>query len=171
MRVSPVGWAFKPLPKVLEEAKKSAIPTHNSPEGIKGAQVIAAAVYMARTGETKAAIKDYIGKSFGYDLSMSFSDLKKQGDAYEFEPTCQKTVPPALICFLDSTNWEDAVRKAVSLGWDSDTMACITGAIAEAYYGGVPVKIEERMLSILPSDLKTVFQSFSDKYRKGKGGI
>ena len=163
MRVAPVGWAFKSLEKVLEEAEKSAIPTHNTPEGIKGAKAVAASVFMARIGGNKAAIRAYIEQSFGYDLSPSFGDLKKMSDAYGFEPTCEKTVPPALIAFLDSTDWEDAVRKAVSLGWDTDTMACITGAIAEAYYDGVPANIEERVLCLLPKDLRTVADEFRDE--------
>jgi ADP-ribosylglycohydrolase len=170
MRVAPVGWAFKSLETVLEEAEKSAKPTHNSPEGIKGAKAVAASVFLARTGKNKPAIKSYIIRTFGYDLSMSFSELRKQGDSYGFEPTCQKTIPPALIAFLDSADWEDSVRKAISLGWDADTMACITGAIADAYYGGVPADIEERVLSLLPTDLKAVFKSVRDKYQSGKGG-
>jgi ADP-ribosylglycohydrolase len=164
MRVAPVGWAFKTLETVLEEAEKSAKPTHNSPEGIKGAKAIAASVFMARTGETKDAIKAYVESAFGYDLSIPYETLRIKGENYKFEPTCEKTVPPSLICFIDSTDYEDAVRKAVSLGWDSDTMACITGAIADAYYGGVPIEIEEMVLSMLPSDLKIVVEDFKKQY-------
>ncbi len=164
MRVAPVGWAFKTLETVLEEAEKSAVPTHNSPEGIKGAKAVAGSVFMARIGGNKTAIRAYIEQTFGYDLSLSFSDLKELGDAYGFEPTCQKTVPPALIAFLDSSGYEDAIRKAVSLGWDTDTMTCITGAIAEAYYDGVPCNIEEGVLCLLPKDLRTVLDEFRNEY-------
>jgi ADP-ribosylglycohydrolase len=164
MRVVPVGWLFNTLPIVLEEAEKSAKPTHNSPAGIKGAKAVAAAVYMARTGEGKETIKAYIESTFRYDLSIPYEELRRKGESYNFEPTCEKTVPPALICFLDSKDYEDAVRKAVSLGWDSDTMACITGGIAEAYYGGVPVEIEERVLSMLPPDLRKVADEIKTQY-------
>ena len=164
MRVAPVGWAFKTLETVLAEAEKSAKPTHNTQEGIKGAKAVAASVFMAREGEVKATIKAYIESAYGYDLSIPYETLRREGEGYNFEPTCEKTVPPALICFLDSTDYEDAVRKAVSLGWDSDTMACITGGIADAYYGGVPVEMEERVVSQLPSDLKIVVEDFKKQY-------
>lgn len=138
MRVPPVGYAFDSLDEVLTEAARSAGVTHNHPEGIKGAKTIAAAVFMARRGDTKHQIRGTLQKMFGYDLSGSVDALRP---AYQFDVTCQGTVPAALLAFFESRDYEDAVRKAISLGGDADTLACITGAIADAHYGGVPAHI------------------------------
>jgi ADP-ribosylglycohydrolase len=131
MRVSPVGWAFDTLEETERVAGISARITHSHPEGIKGAQSTAASIWMARKGKTKEEIRDYISAKYGYDLSKSWDYWHKN---YHWDATCQGTVPQALICFLESTDFIDAIRKAVSLGGDSDTLACITGGIAEAYY-------------------------------------
>ncbi len=135
MRVSPVGWAFENAEVVLKEAEASAAITHNHAEGIKGAQAVALAIFRARKKATKAEIKDEIGTRFGYDLSKSLDEIRP---GYKFDETCQETVPPAIIAFLESNDFEDAIRKAISLGGDADTLAAITGSIAEAFYGSVP---------------------------------
>ena len=131
MRVSPIGFYYDDLSKVLEEAEKSAVITHNHPEGIKGAKAVAAAVLLARQGQNKALIKEFIADSFGYDLNRSLEEIAKN---YEFDVTCQGSVPESIIAFLEASNYEDAVRNAIALGGDADTMACIAGGIAEAYY-------------------------------------
>jgi ADP-ribosylglycohydrolase len=162
MRVSPVAYPFDSLAEVLAEAARSAEVTHNHPEGVKGAQATAAAIFMARHEDTKPAIKDYIERTFGYDLSQPLDDLRP---GYEFDESCQGTVPPALIAFLESNGYEDAVRKAVSLGGDADTLGCITGSIAEAYYGGVPAVIAARALEALDARLRSVVLPFCERYR------
>jgi ADP-ribosylglycohydrolase len=161
MRVPAVGHAFESLDEVLAEAGRSAEVTHNHPEGVKGAQATAAAVFMARHGEPKHRIKEALERLFGYDLSPRLDDLRQ---TYEFDISCQGTVPPAVIAFLESTDFEDAVRKAISLGGDADTLACITGAIAEPYYGGVPAHIAARTLALLDDHLRQVVAQFCARY-------
>jgi ADP-ribosylglycohydrolase len=161
MRVSPVGFAFDTIEEVLSEAKKSAEITHNHPEGIKGAQATAAAVFLARQGKDKPSIKTYIENKFGYDLSRSLSDIKK---TYDFDETCQGTVPQAIIAFLESNDYEDAIRKAVFLGGGSDTLACITGGIAQAYYGDMPEQLLNEAKRRLAPDLLAVVGAFGAKY-------
>jgi ADP-ribosylglycohydrolase len=146
MRVSAVGWMFPDLEKTERVAELSASITHNHPEGIKGAQATAAAIFLARTGKTKQEIKDYIEQRFGYDLSTHTDEIRK---TYGWEDSCQGTVPPAIRAFLDSEDFEDAIRIAVSLGGDSDTLACITGGIAEAFYKHIPQEIADEALSRL----------------------
>ncbi|TVQ17382.1 MAG: hypothetical protein EA382_18985 [Spirochaetaceae bacterium] len=138
MRVSPIGWAFDNEPAVLDAAELSALPTHNHPEGVKGAGAVALAVFLARTGATKEEIRVAISTRFGYDLNRTIDSIRT---AYEFDVSCQGSVPEAIIAVLDSTDFEDAIRNAVSLGGDADTQACIAGAIAEAFYGGVPARV------------------------------
>ena len=157
MRVSPVAWFYEDLDRVLKEARNSAEITHNHPEGIKGAQAVAATVFMARTGSSKTEIKCYVEESFKYDLSFTIDEIRKD---YGFEVSCQASVPQAIIAFLESTDFEDAVRNAVSLGGDSDTQACIAGSIAEAYYGKVPQEIVGETLIRLDERLKGVFLEF-----------
>ncbi len=161
MRVPAVGHAFDTLDEVLGRAARSAEVTHNHPEGVKGAQATAAAVFMARRGETKSHMKDALERMFGYNLSSRLDDLRPR---YCFDESCQGTVPPAIIAFLESTDYEDAVRKAVSLGGDADTLACITGGIAEAHYGGVPSDIAKRTLALLDDRLRTVVMKFDERY-------
>ena len=132
MRVSAAGWLFDTLDKTLEMAKVTAEVTHNHPEGIKGAQATAAAIFLARTGHSKPEIKQYVEQTFGYDLNRTCDEIRP---TYHHVETCQETVPEAIIAFLESVSFEDALRNAVSLGGDSDTLACITGGIAEAFYG------------------------------------
>jgi ADP-ribosylglycohydrolase len=163
MRVSPVGWYGKSLDEVMAEAQRSAEVTHNHPEGIKGAQSTAAAIYMARTGKTKDEIKKFITNTFDYDLDRKIDDIRPD---YEFDVSCQGSVPEAIIAFLESTDYENAIRLAISIGGDSDTIACITGGIAEAYYGTVPENITENVLKILPDELVRIVEEFSIKYKK-----
>ena len=161
MRVSPVGWAFDTLGKTLEAAKESAEVTHNHPEGIKGSQATAACIFLARTGKSKDEIKDYIEKTFGYNLSRTCDEIRLD---YHFDVTCQGSVPESIIAFLESTDFESAVRLAVSLGGDADTMGAITGGIAEAYYGGVPEHIRKEVLKRLPTEFIDVMQKFYQKF-------
>ena len=157
MRVSPVGFAFADLDRVLKEAKRSAEVTHNHPEGIKGAQATAAAIFLARTGKSKSDIKSYIETTFAYDLSQTLAAIRPY---YQFDVSCQGSVPQAIIAFLESTDFEDAIRNAVSLGGDSDTIACITGGIAGAFYGSVPASIAQQALNYLDQPLRTVTEEF-----------
>ena len=150
MRVSAVGWFFDSLEETERVAEISASNTHNHPEGIKGAQATAAAIFMARNGKSKEEIRAYISKKYGYELNRTCDQIRP---SYGFEVSCQKSVPEAIIAFLNSTDYESTVRLAVSLGGDSDTQACIAGGIAEAFYG-MPDDIVTEMAKRLPSDYK-----------------
>ncbi len=161
MRVSPVGLAFASEEEVLTEAGKSAEITHNHPEGIKGAQATALSIFLARTGHKKEVIRSEISQRFGYDLDRTADNIRP---AYSFDISCQGTVPEAIICFLDSDSYEDAVRNAVSLGGDSDTLACITGCIAEAFYNGVSEKIVLKARKILTPELLKITDDFYRQY-------
>lgn len=161
MRVSPVGFAFDSYEEVLKQAEKSAVVTHNHPEGIKGAQAVALAIFLARQGADKDSIRASIAARFGYDLSASLAEIRP---GYRFDVSCQGTVPPALTAFFESTSVEDAIRKAVSLGGDSDTLACIAGAVAEAAYGGVPEELVEQARGRIPNDLLGVIDRFQDTF-------
>ena len=155
MRVSAVGWFFDTLEETERVAAISSTITHNHPEGIKGAQATAAAIWMARNGKDKEEIRDYIEKTYGYDLHKTYAYWHP---IYHWESSCQGTVPQAIIAFLDSTDFEDAIRKAVSLGGDSDTLACITGGIAEAYYKEIPKYMAERTMRIFPQIFNDVLE-------------
>ena len=159
MRVSAVGWFFDTLDETERVAAISAAITHNHPEGIKGAQATAAAIWMARNGKTKEEIREYIEKTYGYDLHKTYEYWHP---IYWWDASCQETVPQAIISFLDSTDFEDAIRKAVSLGGDSDTLACITGGIAEAYYKEIPRSIAEQVVKPFPK----IFNKILDAVRK-----
>ncbi len=161
MRVGPVGWARDTVEEVLAEAERSARPTHDHPEGIKGAQATALAVFLARTGAGKGVIREEIARRFGYDVWRSVDAVRP---SYRFDETCQRTVPEALIAFFDSTDFEHAVRLAVSLGGDSDTLACITGSVAEAFYGGVPAAIAEATLARLTPEMLGVLERFEAEF-------
>ena len=161
MRVSPVGFAFSTLADVLAEATKSAEVTHNHREGIKGARAIAVAIYLARQGETKDQIRKYIERTFGYYLDAKLDDIRPQ---YSFDETCQGSVPQAIMAFLESETYEDAVRKAVSLGGDSDTLGCMTGGIAQAYYKHVPDNIVIKVRELLNEDLLEVIDEFNGRF-------
>ncbi len=161
MRVSPAGYIQTDLAGTLAAAEKSAAVTHNHPEGIKGAQAAAAAIFMARSGATREQIRTYTVETFGYNLERRLDDIRP---VYKFNETCQETVPEAIIAFLESTSYENAVRLAVSLGGDSDTLACITGGIAEAFYGGIPAEIRVKVYEILDDRLALVAREFTDRY-------
>jgi ADP-ribosylglycohydrolase len=163
MRVSAVGWAFTSEKEVLRQAALSAEPSHNHPEGIKGAQATALSVYLARNGSGRNGIRETIEKKFGYDLSRTLDEIRP---GYGFDVTCQGTVPEAIIAFLESDSYEDAVRNAISLGGDSDTLACITGGIAESYYGEIPEDIERKGLSYLDRELLEVVKRFCERYAR-----
>ena len=163
MRVAAVGFAFSTLEETLEVAKKSAEVTHNHPEGIKGAQATAAAIFMARTGCSKEDIRRYISVNFGYDLNRNCDDIRPN---YSFDGSCQGTVPESIIAFLDSKDYEDALRLCISLGGDADTMGAITGAIAGAYYGTMPYALHEFGMAKLPDDIKDVLSKFD--YNHGR---
>lgn len=164
MRVSPVAWAFSTLDDVLTNARRSAEVTHNHPEGIKGAEATAAAVFLARTGATKEFIRDEIGRRFGYDLRHTVEEI---WPGYGFDVSCQGSVPQAITAFLDAESFEHAVRLAVSLGGDTDTIGCITGSIAEAFYGGVPEAIRREVFDRLDRRITGVVEEFEERHRQG----
>lgn len=147
MRVSAVGCIANTKDEVMALAKASALPTHNHPEGIKGAQATALSIFLARTGHSKDEIREIISKQFNYNLNRTFEELYSED--YEFHVLCQNTVPEAIICFLQSSDYEDCIVKAMLINKDTDTSACIAGAIAAAYYG-IPEKIKERLIDYLP---------------------
>ena len=161
MRVSPVGWAFDTLDEVLYRSKETARVTHDHPEGVKGAQATAAAIFLARTGSTKAEVRDEIERRFQYDLSFRLDDIRP---TFAFDSSCQGTVPPALVAFLESDDYESTVRLAISLGGDCDTLACIAGSVAEAFYGGVPEAIRGRALAVLDDELHAVVAEFAVRF-------
>jgi ADP-ribosylglycohydrolase len=161
MRVSPIGFAFDTVEDVLAEAKKSAEVTHNHPEGIKGAQATALAVFLGRRGISKREIKEEIGESFGYDLDRTLDEIRPY---YRFDVSCQGSVPEAIIAFLESENYEDAVRKGVRLGGDSDTIACIAGAIAHSFYKDLPREIVSNVKQRLPEEFLSIIEEFKARY-------
>jgi len=161
MRVSPVGFAFDNEAQVLAEAKRSAECTHNHPEGIKGAQATALAVHLAHQSAGRDDIRYEISHRFGYDLSRTVEEIRP---GYQFDASCQGTVPEALVAFLESQDFEDSIRLAVSLGGDSDTLACITGGMAHAYYKILPDDIQSELLQRLPQDLHQIVDEFCAKY-------
>ena len=165
MRVSAVGWFFDSLEETERVAAISAAITHNHPEGIKGAQATAAAIYLARAGKTKEEIREYIEKTYGYDLHKTWEYWHP---IYDWEDSCQGTVPQAIIAFLDSTVFEDAIRKAVSLGGDSDTLACITGGIAEAYYKEIPAYMVEKTTGHFPEDFNKLLSALRERTPYGQ---
>lgn len=158
MRVSSVGFAFDSIRKVLNEAKKTASVTHNHPEGIKGAQATALAIFLARQGADKSDIRSHISDRFQYNLGRSLDDIRPH---YTFDVSCQGSVPESIIAFLESKDFEDAVRLAVSLGGDSDTMASIAGGIAQAYYRYIPLPIIEEVRRRLPEPFLQIIEQFN----------
>jgi ADP-ribosyl-[dinitrogen reductase] hydrolase len=161
MRVSPVGFAFDSADEVLNEAEKSAEVTHNHPEGIKGAQATALAVYLARTGHSRLDIRKQISNRFGYDLERTLENIRP---GYRFDISCQGTVPEAIVAFLESDSYEDAVRKGISLGGDSDTIGCITGGIAQGFYKKVPDEIVLNTKRRLPDEFLKIIDAFDSKF-------
>jgi len=161
MRVGPVGFAFDTVEDVLREAERSAAVTHNHPEGIKGAQAVALGVLLARQGSEPGQIKQEITERFGYDLERTVKSIRPE---YSFDVSCQGSVPEAIICFLESGDWEEAVRLAVSLGGDADTQACMAGVLAQARFGAVPSEIELTTRRMLPEHLLEIVVDFENKY-------
>ncbi|MEM8736638.1 MAG: ADP-ribosylglycohydrolase family protein, partial [Planctomycetota bacterium] len=160
MRVSPVAYAKDSLDYVLVLASETASVTHNHPDGIAGAQATAGAVFLAREGKSKAEIREFVESLFGYDLSRSIADIRPR---YSFDVSCAGSVPESIIAFLESDSFESAIRIAISLGGDADTMACIAGAIAEPFYGGVPRELEAEALSFLNERLRKTVDKFQAK--------
>ena len=162
MRVSPVGLAFDSEYEVLREAERSAVVSHDHPEGIKGAQAVALAVFLARSGAAKGEIRREIAGRFGYDLDRTIAEIRPTYRiGVRMDMTCEGSVPEAILAFLDGESYEDAVRLAVSLAGDSDTQACIAGGIAEAYYGGVPAPIIHEVRARLPLEMVAVVDGFA----------
>ena len=159
MRVSPVGFAINNINDVLTTARKSAEVTHNHPEGIKGAQAVASAIYWARRGKSKEKIKRDLMKLFGYDLNFTLDEIRPW---YKFDETCQGSVPQSIVAFLESSDFESAIRLAISIGGDSDTIACITGGIASAYYKEIPEYIVDNVNRLLPAEFKETINRFDD---------
>jgi ADP-ribosylglycohydrolase len=165
MRVVPVGLAFSTVDEVLLEAQRSAAVTHDHPEGIRGAQAAALAVFLARTGESKEGIRHEIADRFGYDLDRTVDAIRP---GYRFDVSCQGSVPEAIIAFLDASDVEDAIRRAVSLGGDADTQATIAGGIAHAWYGDVPATIVEPVRERLPTEFLEVIDRFDSARSVGR---
>lgn len=161
MRVSPVGFAFETMEDVLAWSKRSAEVTHNHPEGIRGAQATAVAIYLARRIRDKDRIRRTIESQFEYDLSAGVDQIRP---TYDFDETCQGTVPQALASFFESSSFEDALRNAISLGGDADTVACIAGGVAEAYYGGTPQELAKPVIAMLDERLVVVVDRFRQRF-------
>jgi len=167
MRAGPIGFAAQSAEEALEEALRCASHTHNHPEGVKGAQAVALAVFLARTGVGKEGIRQELAARFGYDLDRTVGSIRP---GHTFDVAAARSVPEAIVCFLDAQDFEDAVRNAVSLGGDADTMACIAGVIAEAHWGGVPEAIEREVRGRLPEEFADVLDRFRARYMN-LGGV
>ena len=163
MRASAVGFAFNDIETVMEVAKKSADVTHNHPEGIKGAQAAATAIFLAKNGKTKQEIKDYITQNFNYNLDFTLDEIRP---TYKFDVTCQGSVPQAIVAFLESSDFENAIRLAISIGGDSDTIACITGGISSAFYKKIPTEIMNFVVDRLPIEYIDIMNIFDEKYER-----
>ena len=163
MRVSAAGWLFDTLEETREKARLTAEVTHDHPEGIKGAEATSGAIFLARTGRSKEEIRDYIVQEFGYDLSRTCDQIRP---SYYHNENCQKTVPEAITAFLEGTDFEDVIRTAVSLGGDCDTLTCIAGSIAEAFYG-VPAILKAECRRRLPEDMAYILGRFDISRKHG----
>jgi len=161
MRVSPVAYALDSEQEVLREAQRTAECTHSHPEGVKGAQATALAIFMARHGADKEAIRTAIADRFDYNLARTIDEIRPD---YRTDLTCQGSVPEAIIAFLDSTSFEDALRNAVSLGGDADTQACIAGAIAEAHYRAIPTPMLQKIVKKLSRGLWRTTSEFTRRF-------
>jgi ADP-ribosylglycohydrolase len=161
MRVAPIGWAFATWEETIRVAEQSAAVTHNHPEGMKGAAATAAAIWLARTGASKAAIRAAITKTFGYDLTRTCDAIRP---GYTFHESAQQTVPEAIIAFLDSTHFAEAIQLAISLGGDADTLACITGGIAQAFYREIPDALLHRARELVDPALLRMVEAFNERF-------
>ena len=166
MRISSVGWLYDSLEETREKARLTAEVTHNHPEGIKGAESVAAVIWLARNGKSKQEIREYVIKEFGYDLSRTCDEIRP---GYYHVESCQQTVPEAITAFLEGDSFEDVIRTAVSLGGDCDTLTCIAGSMAEAFYG-VPEELKEECRKRITPEMKEVLDRF-DKARVDKGTV
>ncbi|QDU97489.1 ADP-ribosylglycohydrolase family protein [Lignipirellula cremea] len=164
MRVSPVGWRYSTLDQVLLHARRTAMVTHNHPEGVKGAQAIAAGVFLARTGMDRPQIAAYLTQEFGYELERSIDDQRAE---YVFDSSCQGTVPQAIRAFLEADDFEHALRLAISLGGDADTLACMAGALAEAFFGTPPAELRGAARRLLDPSLRVLCDAFTERYGRG----
>lgn len=167
MRVSAAGWLFDTLEDTRAKARLTAEVTHDHPEGIKGAEAAASAIFLSRTGHSKDEIRDYVVKEFHYDLSRTCDQIRP---GYHHVESCQETVPEAITAFLEGTDFEDVIRTAVSLGGDCDTLTCIAGSIAEAFYG-VPEQLKDECRSCLPKDMLEVLGRFDIAREHGRGAL
>ena len=152
MRISPIAFLFNDLNTVEEEAKKATIPSHNSSNAIKGAKCLAGVIFLARKKESKDNIRKYVTQKYRYDLNYNLEELQEYNT---FNGTCEVTVPQAIFMFLQSNNFVDSIRKAISIGGDTDTIACMVGGISEAYYG-IPKDLRNKALKLIPKDLRKV---------------
>ena len=159
MRVSPAGWVADDLEKTRAIARWSAEVTHNHPEGVKGAEAVASAIFLARTGHSKDEIRKYVAEEFGYDLDRTCDEIRPN---YRFDVTCMGSVPESIIAFLEGNDFEDVIRTAVSLGGDTDTMGAMAGSIAEAFYG-VPEELKAECERRIPSDMREILEEFSEE--------
>ena len=158
MRVSPVGWLYNTIDRTREVARWTAEVTHNHPEGVKGAESTAAAIFLARNGASKEEIRDYIVKEFGYDLSRTLDEIRP---TYEHVEDCMRTMPEAFECFLEAESYEECVRNVMYIGGDTDTLAAIAGAVAEAFWG-IPLSIVIKGKEYLTADIEAVLDRFND---------
>ena len=163
MRVSSAGWLFADVEATRRAARWTAEVTHNHPEGIKGAESVAAAIFLARIGSSKDGIREYVTNEFGYDLNRTCDEIRPD---YHHVESCQQTVPEAITAFLEGNDFEDVIRTAVSLGGDCDTLTCIAGSIAEAFYG-VPEELKAECRKRLPDDMSEVLLAFRGYRRPG----
>lgn len=164
MRISPIAYLFDNLEKVEQEAIKATVPSHNSQQAIKGAQCLAGTIYLARQKVSKETIVEYVTKKYGYDLNYNIEQLQEKNT---FNGTCEVTVPQAIFIFLQSNNFEDSIRKAISIGGDTDTIACMVGSISEAYYG-IPKELRNKALELIPTDLRKIIIDAYKLKRKQK---
>jgi ADP-ribosylglycohydrolase len=162
MRVSPIGFAFDSMNTVLKQAKMSAEITHNHPEGIKGAQATAGAVFLAKNGKTKLEIKNFIEREFGYNMNFTLDQLIKN---YGFDVSCQGSVPQSIFAFLESSDYEDTIRNCVAIGGDTDTIACIAGGLAQAFYKTIPENIIDQCIKRLDDRLWKIVKKFNAKFK------
>ena len=167
MRVSPVGYYAKTLDEALELARISAEVTHNHPEGIKGAQATAAAIFLARQGKSKIEIRDYVEKRFGYDLSRTLDEIRP---TFTFDETCQRTVPESITCFMEGKDFEDVVRLSVTLAGDADTIAAIAGSISSAV-DEVPNEITQPVIALLSEEFCTILLRFNELVTKRESAL
>ena len=161
MRVSPVGWVAENLDWALSEAERSAEVTHNHPNGIKGAQAISSSIFLSRQGESKESIRNFVTDRFGYDLESTVEDLRK---THIFDMSCEGTVPVAIVAFLESYDFESSIRKAISIGGDSDTIACMTGSISHAFYREIPKWMSDYCFSLLDPVQQSIITDFWKKF-------